>query len=343
MYPLKDDKLFVLKFLFSFFHSSILGDIYLEILVLLLLADIHMNLNVMFFSFFSRISFLFFLYTLTPCIYLQILNEAILLFSPLPPALSMLLLFLLPAISALPIPHAGVSSYIFPSPFIWPCCVSPFLCPLLFSSLFLNFLFGLTPPGPQYQERMHELILFVITWVGIVISLVCLAICISTFCFLRGLQTDRNTIHKNLCINLFVAELLFLIGIDKTEYHVSWSSIWYLWSWLIPGGNFAASPLLSPYGFCLLFLSDRLSHLCRPFTFLFPGCFLLDVSGGCATLSHAGGGFWERVLPQKVLLFVRILLPCTGGGHLCSHRLQELWDQESVRVKTGLLHLQIEK
>ncbi|CDQ94804.1 unnamed protein product [Oncorhynchus mykiss] len=68
---------------------------------------------------------------------------------------------------------------------------------------------------------MHELILFVITWVGIVISLVCLAICISTFCFLRGLQTDRNTIHKNLCINLFIAELLFLIGIDKTQYHVS--------------------------------------------------------------------------------------------------------------------------
>uniref|UniRef100_A0A672ZMC0 Adhesion G protein-coupled receptor L1a n=1 Tax=Sphaeramia orbicularis TaxID=375764 RepID=A0A672ZMC0_9TELE len=69
--------------------------------------------------------------------------------------------------------------------------------------------------------RMHELILFVITWVGIVISLVCLAICISTFCFLRGLQTDRNTIHKNLCINLFIAELLFLIGIDKTDYHIA--------------------------------------------------------------------------------------------------------------------------
>ncbi|TRZ03926.1 hypothetical protein DNTS_030415, partial [Danionella cerebrum] len=63
----------------------------------------------------------------------------------------------------------------------------------------------------DFPGRMHELILFVITWVGIVISLVCLAICISTFCFLRGLQTDRNTIHKNLCINLFIAELLFLI------------------------------------------------------------------------------------------------------------------------------------
>lgn len=94
------------------------------------------------------------------------------------------------------------------------------------SLVFLSILFTptcvyATLPGPQYQGRMHELILFVITWVGIVISLVCLAICISTFCFLRGLQTDRNTIHKNLCINLFIAELLFLIGIDKTEYHVS--------------------------------------------------------------------------------------------------------------------------
>ncbi|KAK2087510.1 Adhesion G protein-coupled receptor L1 [Saguinus oedipus] len=73
-----------------------------------------------------------------------------------------------------------------------------------------------------YQGRINELLLSVITWVGIVISLVCLAICISTFCFLRGLQTDRNTIHKNLCINLFLAELLFLVGIDKTQYEVGW-------------------------------------------------------------------------------------------------------------------------
>ncbi|XP_072925365.1 adhesion G protein-coupled receptor L1 isoform X11 [Hemitrygon akajei] len=71
-----------------------------------------------------------------------------------------------------------------------------------------------------YEDRMHRLLLSVITWVGIVISLVCLTICISTFCFLRGIQTDRNTIHKNLCINLFIAELIFLIGINKTQYQV---------------------------------------------------------------------------------------------------------------------------
>ncbi|KAM4640820.1 adhesion G protein-coupled receptor L2 isoform 12-T14 [Discoglossus pictus] len=72
-----------------------------------------------------------------------------------------------------------------------------------------------------YTDRVHELVLTVITWVGIVISLVCLAICIFTFCFFRGLQSDRNTIHKNLCINLFIAEFLFLIGIDKTDYQIA--------------------------------------------------------------------------------------------------------------------------
>ncbi|XP_051712285.1 adhesion G protein-coupled receptor L2 isoform X18 [Oryctolagus cuniculus] len=72
-----------------------------------------------------------------------------------------------------------------------------------------------------YKDGVHELLLTVITWVGIVISLVCLAICIFTFCFFRGLQSDRNTIHKNLCINLFIAEFIFLIGIDKTKYTIA--------------------------------------------------------------------------------------------------------------------------
>ncbi|XP_030063037.1 adhesion G protein-coupled receptor L2 isoform X5 [Microcaecilia unicolor] len=73
----------------------------------------------------------------------------------------------------------------------------------------------------MYKDRVHELLLTVITWVGIVISLVCLAICIFTFCFFRGLQSDRNTIHKNLCFNLFIAEFIFLIGIDKTKYELA--------------------------------------------------------------------------------------------------------------------------
>uniref|UniRef100_A0A8C1NN28 Adhesion G protein-coupled receptor L3.1 n=1 Tax=Cyprinus carpio TaxID=7962 RepID=A0A8C1NN28_CYPCA len=63
--------------------------------------------------------------------------------------------------------------------------------------------------------QVNELLLDVITWVGILLSLVCLLICIFTFCFFRGLQSDRNTIHKNLCISLFIAETLFLTGINR--------------------------------------------------------------------------------------------------------------------------------
>ncbi|NXL01510.1 AGRL3 protein, partial [Mesembrinibis cayennensis] len=54
-----------------------------------------------------------------------------------------------------------------------------------------------------HSDAVHDLLLDFITWVGILLSLVCLLICIFTFCFFRGLQSDRNTIHKNLCISLF--------------------------------------------------------------------------------------------------------------------------------------------
>ncbi|XP_064190652.1 adhesion G protein-coupled receptor L3 isoform X2 [Anguilla rostrata] len=66
-------------------------------------------------------------------------------------------------------------------------------------------------------DPVHNLLLDVITYVGILLSLVCLLICIFTFCFFRGLQSDRNTIHKNLCISLFVAESLFLLGINRAD------------------------------------------------------------------------------------------------------------------------------
>uniref|UniRef100_A0A674F5J6 Adhesion G protein-coupled receptor L3 n=1 Tax=Salmo trutta TaxID=8032 RepID=A0A674F5J6_SALTR len=66
-------------------------------------------------------------------------------------------------------------------------------------------------------DPVHDLLLDVITWVGILLSLVCLLISLFTFCFFRGLQSDRNTIHKNLCISLFIAESLFLVGINRAD------------------------------------------------------------------------------------------------------------------------------
>uniref|UniRef100_A0A3P9AB52 Adhesion G protein-coupled receptor L3 n=1 Tax=Esox lucius TaxID=8010 RepID=A0A3P9AB52_ESOLU len=67
----------------------------------------------------------------------------------------------------------------------------------------------------ENTDPVHDMLLDVITWVGILLSLVCLLISLFTFCFFRGLQSDRNTIHKNLCISLFIAESLFLVGINR--------------------------------------------------------------------------------------------------------------------------------
>ncbi|KFQ72939.1 Latrophilin-3, partial [Phaethon lepturus] len=63
----------------------------------------------------------------------------------------------------------------------------------------------------KHSDAVHDLLLDFITWVGILLSLVCLLICIFTFCFFRGLQSDRNTIHKNLCISLFAWYKLLLL------------------------------------------------------------------------------------------------------------------------------------
>lgn len=76
---------------------------------------------------------------------------------------------------------------------------------------------SLSPPLLQNTDPVHDMLLDVITWVGILLSLVCLLISLFTFCFFRGLQSDRNTIHKNLCISLFIAESLFLVGINRGD------------------------------------------------------------------------------------------------------------------------------
>ncbi|XP_026169278.1 adhesion G protein-coupled receptor L2b.1 isoform X2 [Mastacembelus armatus] len=80
-----------------------------------------------------------------------------------------------------------------------------------------NFAILMAHRGKVGEGSVHELLLTVITRMGIAVSLVCLAISLFTFCFFRGLQSDRNTIHKNLCLNLFIGELIFLVGINMTE------------------------------------------------------------------------------------------------------------------------------
>ncbi|XP_076305400.1 latrophilin Cirl-like isoform X2 [Tachypleus tridentatus] len=63
----------------------------------------------------------------------------------------------------------------------------------------------------------HSMALHVITYVGCVVSVVCLLLTIVTFQVFRSLNGDRTTIHKNLCICLLIAEAVFLVGIDQTH------------------------------------------------------------------------------------------------------------------------------
>ncbi|XP_057274888.1 adhesion G protein-coupled receptor L1-like, partial [Pezoporus wallicus] len=68
------------------------------------------------------------------------------------------------------------------------------------------------------QGRLDAVLLSVISWVGIVVALVCLGVSLAALCCLRGLPPERTTTPKHLCASLFLAELVFLIGIDKTQY-----------------------------------------------------------------------------------------------------------------------------
>ncbi|XP_031723472.1 CD97 antigen [Anarrhichthys ocellatus] len=67
-------------------------------------------------------------------------------------------------------------------------------------------------------EEQFELQL--ITWVGLSLSLICLFICILTFSLIRSIKSPRTTIHLHLCICLFIATVIFLAGISRTESRV---------------------------------------------------------------------------------------------------------------------------
>ncbi|XP_039540063.1 adhesion G protein-coupled receptor E5-like isoform X2 [Pimephales promelas] len=64
-------------------------------------------------------------------------------------------------------------------------------------------------------QDSFELVL--ITRVGLVLSLLCLFLCILTFRFCRTIQGTRNSIHLHLSVCLFIADLVFLCGISSTH------------------------------------------------------------------------------------------------------------------------------
>ncbi|XP_044036739.1 adhesion G protein-coupled receptor E2 isoform X2 [Siniperca chuatsi] len=72
----------------------------------------------------------------------------------------------------------------------------------------------------ELYEMEHTFELQLITWVGLSLSLICLFFCILTFSFIHSIQSPRTSIHLHLCISLFSAILIFLVGISHTENRV---------------------------------------------------------------------------------------------------------------------------
>ncbi|XP_028999081.1 adhesion G protein-coupled receptor E5 [Betta splendens] len=63
----------------------------------------------------------------------------------------------------------------------------------------------------------HTFGLLLVTKLGLIISLLCLVLCILTFKFCRSIKGTRTTIHLHLCICLLMADLIFLAGISQTK------------------------------------------------------------------------------------------------------------------------------
>uniref|UniRef100_A0A6Q2WT74 Adhesion G protein-coupled receptor L1a n=1 Tax=Esox lucius TaxID=8010 RepID=A0A6Q2WT74_ESOLU len=66
----------------------------------------------------------------------------------------------------------------------------------------------------------HEVLVYLVFWVGIAVALLCLAGCITLLCCQGATHSHHSAIHRNLWTSLFVTELLFLVGVDKTQYTV---------------------------------------------------------------------------------------------------------------------------
>lgn len=74
----------------------------------------------------------------------------------------------------------------------------------------------------------------VITYVGLSLSLLCLLLAALTFLLCRAIQNTSTSLHLQLSLCLFLAHLLFLTAIDRTEIKVLTQSQWTLWP--APGG-----------------------------------------------------------------------------------------------------------
>ncbi|KAL4673531.1 hypothetical protein H8959_017465 [Pygathrix nigripes] len=65
--------------------------------------------------------------------------------------------------------------------------------------------------------KEEDPVLTIITYVGLSLSLLCLLVAALTFLLCKAIQNTSTSLHLQLSICLFLAHLLFLVGIDQTE------------------------------------------------------------------------------------------------------------------------------
>ncbi|KAJ8792985.1 hypothetical protein J1605_003953 [Eschrichtius robustus] len=77
---------------------------------------------------------------------------------------------------------------------------------------------GFSKPVIYTLENIEmEFTLYIISHVGMIISLVCLTVAIITFLLCRTIRNHNTYLHLHLCLCLFLAKILFLTGVDKTD------------------------------------------------------------------------------------------------------------------------------
>lgn len=72
--------------------------------------------------------------------------------------------------------------------------------------------------SPQHGDVLP---LKIVTYTTVAVSLFLLLITFILLCLLRRLHSNLHAIHRNLVAALFFSELVFLLGIDKTDNPVS--------------------------------------------------------------------------------------------------------------------------
>uniref|UniRef100_Q9Z0M6-3 Isoform 3 of Adhesion G protein-coupled receptor E5 n=1 Tax=Mus musculus TaxID=10090 RepID=Q9Z0M6-3 len=65
------------------------------------------------------------------------------------------------------------------------------------------------------QYHVQDPRLELITKVGLLLSLICLLLCILTFLLVKPIQSSRTMVHLHLCICLFLGSIIFLVGVEN--------------------------------------------------------------------------------------------------------------------------------